>query len=101
MSINRIIAGVLIVGALLVTPFRSHAQDPLKGRLAKVKGVKCTFPLVAAGRWNGAQPEAKVNPAKLVLEFEDINTDEGTAQLKSNYGEYDITVRYAEGYLHF
>jgi hypothetical protein len=77
------------------------AQDDLKGKLATVKSVKCTFPLMAVGTWGATQPEAKVKPSTLVLEFEGINADEGTAQLKSNYGQYDITVRYAEGYLHF
>jgi hypothetical protein len=42
-----------------------------------------------------------VKPVDLVLEFEAINADEGTAELKSGFGKYDIIVRYAGGYLHF
>ena len=100
MSINRILA-LVGIGVLLFVPCSSMAQDDLKGKLATVKSVKCTFPLMAVGTWGATQPEAKVKPSTLVLEFEGINADEGTAQLKSNYGQYDITVRYAEGYLHF
>jgi hypothetical protein len=100
MSIDRIFA-VAIAGALLLVPSSSSAQDDVKGKLATVKSVKCTFPLMTVGTWGSTQPEAKVKPSTLVLEFEGINADEGTAQLKSSYGQYDITVRYAEGYLHF
>jgi hypothetical protein len=101
MSMNRFLSALAIAGVLLLVPCSSSAQNPVKGSLAMVKSIKCTFPLVAVGKWNGEQAEAKVNPSKLVLEFEAINADEGTAQLKSSYGQYDITVRYAEGYLHF
>jgi hypothetical protein len=47
------------------------------------------------------RPEANVKPATMVLQFDAINTDEGTAELKSGFGKYDIVVRYAGGYLHF
>ena len=100
MPINRILAALAIAGALLV-PYSSNAQNAVKGKLATATSIKCTFPLMVVGTWAGEQPKAEVKPSKLVLEFEGINADEGTAQLKSSYGQYDITVRYAEGYLHF
>jgi len=56
---------------------------------------------MAVGTWGREQPEAKVKPADLVLQFEAVNADEGTAELKSGFGKYDIVVRYAGGYLHF
>ena len=46
-------------------------------------------------------PKAEVKPANLVLEFEGVNADEGTASLKSGFGQYDIVLRYATGYLNF
>ena len=101
MSIHRVLAALAIAGFLLPLPASLHAQDDLKGKLATVKSLKCTFPVMAVGTWSGDQPKAEVKPSKLVLEFEGINADEGTAELKSSYGQYDITVRYAEGYLHF
>ena len=74
------------------------AQSPL----AKATRVKCTFNLMAVCTWGKEQTEAKTKPANLTLEFETINADEGTAQLKATgAGKYDIIVRYAEGYLHF
>ena len=49
----------------------------------------------------GDKPDAKVKPATLVLEFVAVNADEGSAELKSGVGVYDIIVRYAQGYLNF
>jgi hypothetical protein len=46
-------------------------------------------------------PKAEVKATTRTLEFEGVNTDEGSARLKGDFGEYDIVVRYAQGYLHF
>lgn len=43
----------------------------------------------------------EVKPSTLVMQFDSINADEGTAQWKSGFGAYDIIVRYAQGYLNF
>jgi hypothetical protein len=101
MPINRIFAALAITIALFGTARPLSAQNALKGKLASVKSLKCTFTVVSIGTWGGDQPKADIKPSKLVLQFEDINTDEGTARLDSNYGAYDIVVRYADGYLHF
>ena len=101
MSINKKLAAFAITGTLLLVPSLLRAQDAAKGRLAAAKNLKCTFPIVAVGTWGAKEPEAKVKPSNLVLQFQDINADEGTARLDSSYGAYDITVRYAGGYLHF
>ena len=100
MSTNRILTALATAGVLLLMPCSLSAQD-LRGVLAKATGIKCTFPLMVLGGWGPQQPEAKLKPINLVLEFEEIKADEGTARLKSGYGKYDIIVRYAEGYLHF
>jgi hypothetical protein len=101
MPINRIIAVFATAGALLLGPWSLNAQNSAKGILAMAKSIKCTFPLMAVGTWGREQPEAKVKPADLVLQFDAVNADEGTAELKSGFGKYDIVVRYAGGYLHF
>src|SRR5215510_9705367 len=101
MSINKIFPALAIAAVLFLVPSNSAAQG-IKGKLATVKSMKCTFPLMALGTWSGDQPKADVKPAKLVMQFEDINTDEGTARLEGSVGgTYDIIVRYAGGYLHF
>ena len=101
MLTRKIATSLTVSLALLLVAGSSDAQDGVKGSLAKATHIKCTFPLMVVGTWSATQPEAKVKPANIVLEFENIKADEGTADLKSTYGKYDIVVRYAEGYLHF
>ena len=91
-----------IAVVLLLIRLPLSAQD-VKGKLATAKSLKCTFSLVAAGNWSKeSETKADVKPSKLVLQFQEINTDEGTARLEGSVGgTYDIIVRYAGGYLHF
>ena len=96
--IRKILVAVTIAVALLPAP-SLFAQD--KAPLGKAASIKCTFPLMAAGTWGREKPEANVKPSSLTLQFDAINADEGTAELKSGFGKYDIVVRYAGGYLHF
>jgi hypothetical protein len=71
-------------------------------RLATVQVLRCTFPTTAVGRWerNGS-PDAAVRSASLVLRFESIDADAGTAQLRTGAVGTEVTTRLAEGYLHF
>jgi hypothetical protein len=93
---------VAITGAATLFPAAFRAQDAAKGKLATAKTIKCTFPLIVTGTWMGDQVKADVKPAKLTLQFEAINVDEGTARLEAGIGgTYEIIVRYAGGYLHF
>jgi len=58
--------------------------------------------LNATGNWNAAgSPDAAVKQTKLVLRFESINTDEGSAELKNGSVGTGITVQLASGNLHF
>jgi hypothetical protein len=100
MSNNRTLTTVAILLTLLLVSQISQAQTG-KGPLASAKSLKCTFPLMAVGNWGREKPEAKVQPSNLVLQFDAVNADEGTAELQGAFGKYDIVVRYAGGYLHF
>jgi len=95
MSIKRILQIFMIVGVL---PLMAAGQD---SKLASVKTLQCTFPLIANGTWKNGKAEAIVKPATLTMKFVSINTDEGSAQLDGGSGTYDIIVRYASGYLNF
>jgi len=79
----------------------SAREAAAQSRIAGVKSLRCTFSKQAAGSWakDGAA-DAGVKPATLVLRFESIDTDEGTAQLRNGSVGSEITVRAAEGYLH-
>ncbi len=101
MSMNRIFAAVAICSVLTVAPHPLSAQGT-QGPLSRAKSIRCTFSVMALGTWGKEKPEVQVKPASLEQQFDGINVDEGTAELKSPYGgKYDIIVRYSNGYLHF
>ena len=69
--------------------------------LADVKSIRCTFTRQTTGSWaKGDAPETAVRPSSLVLRFEAIDAETGTAQLRNGAMTTDVTVRLAEGYLH-
>lgn len=73
----------------------------LQRRLEAATRVECTFSTRATGTWNGAQPQAAVQPVELTATFHDIDIDEGSAEAGSDLGDSFISVRYTDGYLHF
>jgi hypothetical protein len=90
------VAGLFL--ALLCAGARSVlAQE----RIAGVKGLRCSLQRQSTGTWKGGVAEAAVKPASLTLRFESIDSDAGTAQLRSGAVGTEVTVRLAEGYLHF
>ena len=96
MSKTRILSVLTIAFILAFLPRPSDAQA-----LAKVTSVRCKFSLMAKSSLRNEPPTAEIKPADVELQFDAVNADEGTAQLKSNIGAYDIIVRYAQGYLNF
>ena len=102
MSIHRVLVALGILSAVAIAPCSLHAQAA-QGPLARAKAIRCTFPVMAVGAWGKEKVEAQIKPPTITgpMDFQSINVDEGTAELKSPYGgKYDIIVRYANGYLH-
>jgi len=93
--VHTLVAGVLFAGL-------SAGAMAAQGKTAKVRSLRCTFPLTATGTWSKTgSTEAAVSPASLVLIFESIDADEGTARLKSGSVGSDLVVKLSGGYLHF
>jgi hypothetical protein len=70
-------------------------------RISTAKSIRCSFARAAVGTWaKDGVPESATRTATLVLRFEAIDTDAGTAQLRTGSMAADVTVRAAEGYLH-
>jgi hypothetical protein len=88
-----------VVLSVLLLPVRSAGAG--QERIAAAKSLRCSFPLTAVSEWKkAAPPAATVKPATLVLVFESIDTDEGTARLKSGSVGTEVTARRSGGYLH-
>src|SRR3954470_22905467 len=91
------------IGLLFSEAFASTAgpQAVPPGSLASAKSVRCVFPLNATGTWKkDGQPDAGLKAASLVLIFDSINTDDGTAKLRNGTMESEVVVRSVTGYLH-
>ena len=85
---------------LLAGPFAAGAGG--QARLADAKSLRCSFHRQATGTWTkDGPPDAVAKPATLVLRFESIDTDGGTAELRTGSVGSEVTIRLAEGYLHF
>jgi hypothetical protein len=77
------------------------AQTTGKVTIARVKRLQCTFGLMATGTWTDEKPQVDVKETKLSLEFESIDTDEGSANAKGGFGAPHVVARLAGGNLHF
>jgi hypothetical protein len=97
------VAGAAIAIAIAVGhPSTAAAQSrELQRRLEAATRVECKFSIIATATWDGAQPQATVQPAELTATFHDIDVDEGTAEAAGDFGDSFISVRYTTGYLHF
>jgi hypothetical protein len=73
----------------------------LEKKLLGAKTLKCKFSTMATGDWEGDKTKATVAASKLEIAFSSIDVDEGTAEADGGYGNLFITVKYAQGYLHF
>lgn len=98
MHCRHLVASAL-TAALAVTISSPAAAQ---GRLAAAKALRCTFARNVTGSWTKAgAPQAVLKPATLVLRFDSIDFDDGTAQLRTGSVGSEVVVRMAEGYVHF
>ena len=85
--------------AMVLTPGPPIAGQ---GRLAAAKALRCTFSRSATGSWTReGTADALLKPSTLVLRFDTIDFDDGTAQLRTGTVGSEVTARTVEGYAHF
>ena len=99
MTISGTMTAVATIAALLSVPpvsFAARQSPPFA-----VKTLRCTFPRFVATTWpKDGLPETSVRASTLVLRFEAIDPESGTAQLRNGSMLTEVTARLAEGYLH-
>jgi len=99
MHITSKVCVAIVAAALIFSGTMLTRAKPQRGAGA-AKSIRCVFSLTATGTWKkDGVPEAAVKPASLLLLFDSINPDEGTAQLRNGSAGSDIIVRASEGYL--
>ena len=106
MSMIRQLVGfssaVLVVSSLLSPQVVLSQKAPqiLPGR---AKSLSCVFTLMAVGTWKGGEPAAETKPAKLTLEFDEIEPQEGSARYTGgdmNLAPAEIIAQLSGGSLH-
>jgi hypothetical protein len=98
MSVRQRVLAVFVL--FLASPAGDNAMA--QGQLGAAKTVQCSLQRQSVGTWSkDGTVEASVKPATLTLRFESIDSDAGTAMAKSGAVGAEVTVRLAEGYLHF
>ena len=100
---RRQIPAFMLTAALAMAFFPAVTPDAAaQGRLATVKTLRCTFAPNATGSWSKAGPgTAVIKPSTLVLRFDSINFDDGTAQLRTGEVANEVVAKMSEGYMHF
>jgi len=95
----------MAVLAILAACAMPSAQNAPPASLSTAHGLKCTFTVIASGTWENGAPSAAVKPAALSLQFDAIDTQEGTAEMPGinqlGSGAPHVIVRLVEGNLHF
>ncbi len=82
------------------------AQSTTPKTLTTAQSFKCSFTLVTVGNWDKAgTPTAETTPAKLAMQFVDIDTQDGTANVVEvstlSAGAPHLIVRLMGSSLHF
>ena len=90
----------LLAAAVLVLAATPASAQRLEERLEKVKTLTCAFTAQAKGNWTAGMPKVDVVASKLSVQFDEIDTDDGSAKAKGEFGSSDILVRVASGTLH-
>lgn len=79
----------------------SSAQSTAANPLATVKALKCKFPVYAVVSWKNGQPEAQIKQGQnFSLDFDEIDTDDGTARVTGTSGATHITALLTVSSLH-
>src|SRR5258706_6452427 len=98
---HRWSVAAVLFGLSIQTP---RAQTPTPVNLGNVQSLKCTFTLQATGTWDNGVPGAEVTPANLSMQFDAIDTQDGTASVSNvsatGGGTPNVTVRLLGDNLH-
>jgi hypothetical protein len=78
-----------------------RAQRDLSKVLAAAKSVDCDYTVLGTGNWAASGNTIRSTPSTLKVSFFNIDTQESTAEIKSESGQpYYIVVRHVGNYLH-
>jgi hypothetical protein len=95
-------AGVLVAVAILASAHAGSAQNVERNPLARIKSVKCRFPVYSTGSWKNGEPQAQVKqPQEFSIEIDQIDAEGGTARAFGTSGAVHVTALLTVSSLHF
>ena len=105
MSISRRlrVVFVLIVVFAFAGPHALLGQRSAQTGPARAKALNCVFSVVATASWKNGEPVAEIKAAKLSMEFDTIEPQEGSARYAggdTNLAVSDIIAQLSGGSLH-
>ena len=100
--------GVVVWFVLSPLTTDAAAQD----RLAEVKSLSCSFPVIATGTWTNGDAEGRVGGSRLTVRFGAIDTGAAAVVIDAGlpiteveavepYGPSHLITRFTGDYLHF
>jgi len=96
----RTAALALLVSATLGVTSLAAAQDDALN-LNTATEISCTFPMMSTGTWSKeGEVTNEVKKSDFTLIYQEIDTQDGSAQVKGMSGNFYITVRVVGGHLH-
>ena len=96
----RTAALALLVSATLGLTSLAAAQDGALD-LKTATEISCTFPMMSTGTWSKeGEVTNEVKKSDFTLIYQEIDTEDGSAQVKGMSGNFYITVRVVGGHLH-
>ena len=93
--------GMAVGMALLISSTLSaQAPNAPPPRLVNAKTLKCSFTTMSTGTWKDGVGLTATKPATMAIQFNAVDTQDGTAEAVGDSGKAHITVRVAGSYLH-
>lgn len=94
---------VLMFAFVFLSAHAASGQRSAATAPARAKTLSCGFSAMATGTWKAGEPVAEIKTAKLLLEFDMIEPQEGSARYTggdTNLAPAEITVQLSGGSLH-
>lgn len=94
---------VLIVVFVFLASHAASAQRAAQTAPGRAKSLSCVFPVMATASWKNGEPVAEIKAAKLSLEYDTIEPQEGSARYAggdTNLAVSDIIAQLSGGSLH-
>ena len=101
MSIKSRAGALAILVFCLFGSNAPHGQSPDANALARIKSLKCVFPVYTSGTWKNGEPQALAKTGMLSIQIDAIDVQDGSARFVGVGEAAHIVVQLSGWSLHF